>query len=304
MIDASRYGPWAFITGGSEGIGACIASDLADSGINTVLVARKPEQLEVVASDIRSRTGTQVRILSLDLTDAALLERVRAVTDDIDVGLLVHTAGASHRTGPFIDFTAEDVLRLIRVNVDCPALLSLHFGTKMAERGSGGIILTGSFAGTAGSPMVATYAGTKAFSQIFSEGLWWEMKRHGVDVLHIVVGGTNTPAMARLGIIYPEDQGVEPEVVARHDPHAAPRWRSPVEAESISYRVEIDGRPAYRAEVSFDREPGYEPGAAAAAMHAVNAIPAVVAAAPGVLGFQDLPPFYGKNAHPAKVRIS
>lgn len=216
MIDASRYGPWAFITGGSEGIGACIASDLADSGINTVLVARKPEQLEVVASDIRSRTGTQVRTLSLDLTDAALLERVRAVTDDIDVGLLVHTAGASHRTGPFIDFTAEDVLRLIRVNVDCPALLSLHFGTKMAERGRGGIILTGSFAGTAGSPMVATYAGTKAFSQIFSEGLWWEMKRYGVDVLHIVVGGTNTPAMARLGIIYPEDQGVDPEVVARH----------------------------------------------------------------------------------------
>ena len=216
MIDASKYGPWAFITGGSEGIGACIASDLADSGINTVLVARKPEQLEVVASDIRSRTGTQVRTLSLDLTDAALLERVRAVTDDIDVGLLVHTAGASHRTGPFIDFAAEDVLRLIRVNVDCPALLSLHFGTKMAERGRGGIILTGSFAGTAGSPMVATYAGTKAFSQIFSEGLWWEMKRHGVDVLHIVVGGTNTPAMARLGIIYPEDQGVGPEVVAQH----------------------------------------------------------------------------------------
>jgi len=94
------------------------------------------------------------------------------------------------------------------------------------------------------------------------------------------------------------------EHVDRVDPHAAPHWRSPVEAESISYRVEIDGRPAYRAEVSFDREPGYEPGAAATAMHAVNAIPAVVAAAPGVLGFQDLPPFYGKNANPAKVRIS
>ncbi len=94
------------------------------------------------------------------------------------------------------------------------------------------------------------------------------------------------------------------EHVDRVDPHAAPHWRSPVEAESISYRVEIDGRPAYRAEVSFDREPGYEPGAAATAMHAVNAIPAVVAAAPGVLGFQDLPPFYGKNAQPAKIRIS
>lgn len=71
-------------------------------------------------------------------------------------------------------------------------------------------------AGAAGSPMVITYAGTKAFSQTCYEGLWWGMKHCGVDVLHVVVGYTNTPAMARLGITYPAGQGVEPKVVARH----------------------------------------------------------------------------------------
>lgn len=86
------------------------------------------------------------------------------------------------------------------------------------------------------------------------------------------------------------------EHVDRVDPAAAPSWRSPIEAESISYRVEVDGRPGYCAELSFDREDGYEPGAAATAMHAVNAIPTVVKAPAGVMGFRDLPAFYGKNA--------
>ena len=41
----------------------------------------------------------EVRILALDLTDAAMLGRIRAATDDVEVGLLVYNAGASHRTG-------------------------------------------------------------------------------------------------------------------------------------------------------------------------------------------------------------
>ncbi|MFL6090187.1 MAG: hypothetical protein ACJ71Z_08615 [Aeromicrobium sp.] len=85
------------------------------------------------------------------------------------------------------------------------------------------------------------------------------------------------------------------EHVDRVDPLAGPQWRSPIEAKSISYRVEVEGRPAFRAEMSFDRETDYEPGAGATAMHAVNAIPAVVAAQSGVLGFRDLPAFYGRR---------
>jgi short-subunit dehydrogenase len=84
----------------------------------------------------------------------------------------------------------------------------------MAGRGRGGIVLMGSLAGVAGSPSVITYSGAKAYSQIFSEGLWWELQQHGVDVLHVVVGMTNTPAMARLGIEYGEE-GDDPSVVAR-----------------------------------------------------------------------------------------
>lgn len=215
-IDAARYGPWAVIAGGSEGIGACIAGALAGAGVNLVLIARKPEPLDELAAQIRKRSGVEVRTLGLDLTAPDMLERIRAVTDDVEVGLLVYNAGAAHRTGPFLDWALEDVRRVIRLNAEGQAVLAHHFGGKMAQRGRGGIVLMGSLAGNAGSPSVVTYSGAKAFSQIFSEGLWWELKQVGVDVLHVVVGQTDTPAMARLGIVYPEGESVGPEAVARH----------------------------------------------------------------------------------------
>jgi short-subunit dehydrogenase len=70
-LSSEKYGPWAVIAGGSEGIGACIAHQLAKSGINLVLVARKVEPLEIVAASVRARTSAEVRILALDLTDAS-----------------------------------------------------------------------------------------------------------------------------------------------------------------------------------------------------------------------------------------
>jgi uncharacterized protein len=215
-MDAGKYGPWAVIAGGSEGIGPCIAAKLADAGINIVLVARKQGPLDESAAAIRAKYGVEVRTLVLDLTDAAMLDRIREVTDDIDVGLLVYNAGASHRTGFYLDWPLEDVLKVIQLNVVGQSVLAHHFGNRMAARGRGGIILMGSLAGVAGSPTVIAYSGAKAYSQIFSEGLWWELKQHGVDVLHVVVGSTNTPAMARLGIVHKEGEQVEPEEVARH----------------------------------------------------------------------------------------
>jgi short-subunit dehydrogenase len=216
MLDPQRYGPWAVIAGGSEGIGSCIAAELARAGINLVLVARKPEPLEALAAGLRAETGIEVRTLALDLTDAAMLAKVQVVTDGLDVGLLVYNAGASHRTGPYLDWPLEDVIKVIRLNVDGQAIFAHHFGNRMVARGRGGIVLMGSMAGNAGSPSVVAYAGAKAFSQIFAEGLWWELGQKGVDVLQVVVGPTSTPAMARMGITYHEGEAVRSEDVARH----------------------------------------------------------------------------------------
>lgn len=200
MIDSMQYGPWALIAGASEGVGAAFARKLAMSGINLVLLARQENLLDALAREAANDGGVQVRKLVLDLTRADMLERVREVTDGVEVGLVVYNAGAAHGGGPFLQASSEVALNLIRLNPVGQVVLSHHFGNKMAARGHGGIILMGSLAGNAGGASVVAYSAAKAFTQIFAEGLWSELKPLGVDVLCVVLGATDTPARARLGL--------------------------------------------------------------------------------------------------------
>ena len=74
-----------------------------------------------------------------------------------------------------------------------PLLLTKLLSAPMIERGRGGIVLMSSLAGSQGSPNLATYAATKSFTTILAEGLWKELKPHGVDVLACVAGAILTP---------------------------------------------------------------------------------------------------------------
>jgi short-subunit dehydrogenase len=200
MITFDRHGPWAVVAGGSEGIGAAFAGELGKAGLNLVLIARKEGPLNDTAREIRAQSGVEVRTLVLDLTTPDMLDQIRKVTDGIDVGLLVYNAGADSAVKPFIDRPLEDALKLIRLNSVGQVSLSHHFGKKMVERAKGGIIIVGAMAAFAGAPTHVTYGALKSFGQTFAEGLWWEFKQHGVNVLYVAAGATATPAMTRLGL--------------------------------------------------------------------------------------------------------
>jgi short-subunit dehydrogenase len=103
---------------------------------------------------------------------------------------------------------------VVDVNIQARLVLCHHFGKLMKDRGRGGMILVGSMAGYRGSPWNALYNAAKAFTRIFAEGLWFELKDHGVHVIEFVVGGMRTPAMARRGMAF--GPGVaDPDDVAR-----------------------------------------------------------------------------------------
>ena len=216
IVDADKYGPWAVLAGGSEGVGRCFARMLADAGINLVLIARSVEPLEETAAEVRAR-GVEARTLALDLTVPDALSRIRAVTDDLEIGLLIFNAGANTNHDPFLDSTRESVQRVIDLNITAPLDLARHFGLQMRERRRGGIILVGSLAGYMGQPEISVYSGAKAFGRVFAEGLWLELREHGVAVLELVLGVTRTPAMERLGLRFdmPDLIVAEPEDVAR-----------------------------------------------------------------------------------------
>ena len=198
-MNVGRYGPWALIVGGSEGIGASFARKLAAKQFNIVIVARKPGPLEEGANDA-CKEGVEVRTVAADLSKPDALQKVRASTDDIDVGLLIFNAGANSTRGNFVELDPEVYRSVIAITVTGQTEFVRHYGALMQARGRGGIILGGSASNFLGSPTLATYTGAKAFSRIFSESLWAECKPMGIDVLHMVIGFTDTPAMRRLGL--------------------------------------------------------------------------------------------------------
>jgi len=211
-MDLAKYGPWALVIGGSEGVGAEFARQLAADGFKLVLVARKPEPLAVLADELRGK-GAEVRTLSADLKRRDVLDNVRTVTDDVEIGLLVYNAGANDTRGNFVDLPAEVTDGVIAINVHGHADFARHYGKAMCDRGRGGMILTGSTGGYLGSPTLAAYCAAKAFARVFAEALWAECAPFGVDVLHLNIGFTATPAMARLGM--PVELAEACDVVAR-----------------------------------------------------------------------------------------
>jgi short-subunit dehydrogenase len=212
MAEYERYGPWALIVGGSEGIGACFARRLAAEGLNVVLVARKPGPLEELATEVRG-LGVDVRTVSADLSTPDALNLVRRATDDVEIGFLIYNAGANEVRGDFLELDPEVYRGVIAINVVGQTEFVHHYGGLMQERGRGGMILAGSSSNFLGAATLATYTGAKAFSRIFSEALWSECKPMGIDVLHIVVHFTATPAMERLG--YDVSGAQAPDEVAR-----------------------------------------------------------------------------------------
>jgi short-subunit dehydrogenase len=193
------YGPWAVIAGGSEGVGAEFARQLAHAGLNLVLVARKSEPLAETAESCRE-LGVEVHTLTIDLVEADSVSAIAAATADLEVGLLIYNAGANTCSERFLDGALTDFGRVVELNVTAMMALVQHFGRPMRDRRRGGILLVGSMAGYLGSVRHTVYGGVKAFGRIFAESLWLELRDYDVHVLELVLGVTRTPAMERVGL--------------------------------------------------------------------------------------------------------
>lgn len=216
-ITKEKFGPWAVILGGSEGIGEHMALMLGKVGINSVLIARKPEALASASEYVRRETGAEVRTLSLDLTSPDMMERVREVTDDIEVGLLVHNVSGGTYFGSFVESPLEVAMNMVMANPIAAVKLCHHFGKPMADRGHGGILFVGSFGGVVGSYFLAAYAAAKAFNQVLSEGLWAELEPRGVNVMSYLIGLTDTPSYRRAGVTDQNDANIGNPITIAED---------------------------------------------------------------------------------------
>ena len=195
---AKRYGPWALVAGASDGVGAAYARAMAERGINVVLIARRQQVLDEVAETIRAATGAATRTLAVDLAAAGAMAEIADATADLEIGMLMYCAGADPAYQPFLASSIDSALSLVQRNCTVPMQLCHHFAPAMAARGLGGIVLVGSGAGLVGGPNMVAYGATKAFGMVMAEALWSELHDSGVDVLGLILGATDTPALRRV----------------------------------------------------------------------------------------------------------
>lgn len=194
-----HYGPWALVTGASDGIGKAIAIEAARRGLNVMLVARRETLLTPVAATIAGYGG-QARIVVADLGKADEVARVLTTAASLDIGLFVAAAGFG-TAGDVLATDSDDELAMIDVNCRAVFQMAQALGRDMAARGRGGIILFSSIVAFQGVARAANYAATKAYVQVLAEGLHRELKPRGVAVLACAPGPVASGFAARSNLL-------------------------------------------------------------------------------------------------------
>jgi short-subunit dehydrogenase len=191
----------ALVTGASSGIGADLARDLAGRGHNVVLVARRADRLETLATELRDAHGVRAEAVACDLTDpealAALPGRVEALGLTVDI--LVNNAGYGS-AGQFVDLDVASETAMVRLNCEAVVALSGAYAPAFAKRRAGAILVVASSAGMQPIPGQATYAASKAFALAFAEALHEELGHRGVAVTALCPGPVDTEFAQRAGL--------------------------------------------------------------------------------------------------------
>lgn len=210
------YGPWAVVTGASDGIGRAIAVELAERGLSLVLVARREDRLQALAQEL----STPAQVVALDLCRPSAVGTLLKATAGLDVGLVVASAGFG-TSGAFA--ATEVATELDMVDVNCRSVVELvhAFTPPLLQRKRGGFILLSSLVAFQGVPRATTYAATKAFMQSFAEGLRLELGGRGVDVLSCAPGPVASGFGARADMRM--SGALEPTTVARETVRALGR---------------------------------------------------------------------------------
>jgi short-subunit dehydrogenase len=186
-----KYGPYALVAGGSDGLGFAFAEAIAKRGLHLILLARQKERLESAAAKLKETYNIDVITFAADMADFDTVKKLIGGLN-VSIGLLVYNA-AFAPIGLFENTSEEDLALAAAVNVKAPLLLTKLLSEKMIAQKCGGIVLMSSLAGTQGSPNLASYAATKSFNAVLAEGLWKELKPHGIDVIACVAGAILTP---------------------------------------------------------------------------------------------------------------
>lgn len=191
-----RIGGWrgqrVWVIGASTGIGAAVARDLIDAGARVALSARSRDRLDAIAE------GTDAVVAPVDITDrAAVLAAAKKVCDALGALDLVIVVAGTHSAMRADQFDRVKADQLLAVNLVGPLnCLEAVLPTLLKQR-RGGIALVASVAGYRGLPQALIYGPTKAALIHLAEGLYLDLRRHGIGVYLVNPGFVDTPLTQR-----------------------------------------------------------------------------------------------------------
>jgi len=176
------------ITGASSGIGRALALELAQPGMTLCLLARRREELEILAKEIEERGAIAV-VVPIDLSVRGqlqdFLDKQLESTPVIDE---VYHCAASSSFGAVDQFSAKDWSELYKVNIlSATDVISVLY-RQMAAQGHGRLVLVSSLAGCTGYPMATPYTAMKEGVIGIYRSLRHETSYYGVK-LHLVIPG-------------------------------------------------------------------------------------------------------------------
>ena len=202
-------GRTALVTGATGGIGKAIARALHGEGATVQLSGRREELLEEIAKGLGERT----QVIPADLSSADDVQRLAQQAGAVDV--LVANAGLPG-TGELLEYTPEQVDRVLDVNLRSAVHLTHALLPGMIERRSGHLVYVSSISGKVASPAASLYNATKFGLRGFSLAMHDELLETGVGCTTIFPGFISDAGMwADAGLKAPPGAGTRsPEQVA------------------------------------------------------------------------------------------
>ncbi|MGV0409894.1 mycolate reductase [Corynebacterium resistens] len=183
-IPSPRPGSFAVVTGASSGIGEALALELGRRGHDLLLVARTTAPMQAIADQLPER---DVRIRSVDLSDAHARAELIDELSTLPVHIIINSAGIA-TFGDFVDLDYGYERAQFELNATALYELTAAILPGMIGRRDGGIVNVGSAAGNMAIPGNATYVGTKAMVNTYTESLHYELKKHGVKCTLLAPG--------------------------------------------------------------------------------------------------------------------
>lgn len=214
----------ALITGATSGIGEAFARRFAKDGYDLIITGRRKEKINILAEELREKFNISVEVFIVELSNIDNIEFLIEKIKNRNINVLVNNAGFATK-GKFADTDLNGQEQMVNLHVICAIKLIHSILPNMIKRKNGTIINVSSQSAFLVIPKNATYSGTKAFLNVFSEAIYLENRDTGIKVQALCPGFVISDFHEKMGSLN-----------ANHQNKGIIRWMTPEKVVDISLR--------------------------------------------------------------------